>query len=528
MWNQTRTLAGHVEKSNEEALLEFRGKISDISYQSSISFLGTICTLVVGYLFKVYLARALGAQLLGWNALGIGLYAICRLIGDLGLPYAAARYMAVYSSTQQRDRLRSFFWTAFSFSMLGASALCVIVIAGRGHLALHFFHDPPFSRYLPFYAILIPIGAANSFALQCLTGLKQVNRRTAITHFISFPFMILMTLVALKLGFSLWGYVSAQIGAEILGFGLAMWTILRNGYVIRSSPIALRSLHLQPEEWYFAMSMLAISSLEFMSSGADRLILGHLVEAKQIGIYAVASSVAALCPLVLQSINTVFGPTIANLYANEERELLLRLYQTLTKWVIAITFPLIFVLILFSRIIMGVFGPEFQAGSAVLAILSAGQLVNIGVGSVGTLLFMSGNQKRLIPIQVGVALFVLVANVTLIPILGILGAAIVASVGVALTNVWFLATIRKTMGLFPYTRSYFKLILPSALTIGSLWALNAKVLVTLPRVPVLVTVFVMANCLFFTTFLAFGLTGDDRIVLQVMRGRLQSLFLRAF
>ena len=211
---------------NDASVLEFRERLSDISHQSSVAFVGTICTLVFSYLFRVYLARVLGAKLLGWNALGIGLYAICRLVGDLGLPYAAERYTAVYRATNQTDRLRTFFWRALSISLLGASSLCLAVIAGRKGIAIHYFHDAQLSRYLPLYAILIPVGTANSFVLQCLTGLKKVGRRTTITHFISFPFMMMTTLVTLKFGLSLWGYIFAQIIAEALGVALGMWTIL--------------------------------------------------------------------------------------------------------------------------------------------------------------------------------------------------------------------------------------------------------------------------------------------------------------
>ena len=263
-----------------------------------------------------------------------------------------------------------------------------------------------------------------------------------------------------------------------------------------------------------------------MSSGADRLILGHFIEAQRIGIYAVASSVAGLCPLVLQSVNTIFGPIIADLHARQEQQLLLRLYRTITKWVIGLTLPLILVLIFFSRAIMGIFGPEFQVGSSVLAILSVGQLVNVGTGSVGNLLFMSGNQRLMVPIQIAVAFSALVANVTLIPTLGILGAAIVASLAIAITNVWFLGVVRKTMNLFPYSYSYLKLIIPSAITAGTLWLLSTRFSTLLPRIPLLLTAFVIGNCLFFATFTAFGLSNDDRIILQIMRGRLRSLFLR--
>jgi O-antigen/teichoic acid export membrane protein len=507
----------------ESGHAKFKRSVSDITRQSSISFLGTTFTLFVGYLFRVYLARTLGANLLGWNALGIGLYALCRLVGDLGLPYAAARYVAVYSSTEQEDRLRSFFWRALWWSLAGTSILCVTVIAARERIAAQFFHDPELAVYLPFYAVLIPIGTASSFALQALSGLKKVSRRTLITHFISFPFMMAATLIAVNRGFSLRGYVTAQIMGEALSLALAAWTIHRTSpMLLRLSDITGGAL--QTETWWYASSLLAITLLEFASSRADRLILGHYLKAQDIGIYAVAGGVAALCSMVLQAINSIFGPMIADLHARGEHDLLLRLYQTLTKWIVALTLPLILTLVVFSRSVMGIFGVEFQAGSVVLAVLALGQLANVGTGSVGTLLYMSGNQNRMIPVQVVVAVLALIGNVVLIPVFGITAAAFVAVFAVASTNVLYLRVVWRRMGLFPYNTSYFRLIVPVAAAAATIWLLHLKLASSLPAVPLLLVVLAISYSVFLAGVVALGLTADDRVIVHLARVKAQSMF----
>lgn len=506
----------------ESGHANFQSRVSEITRQSSISFLGTTFTLLVSYLFRVYLARTLGAKLLGWNALGIGLYVLCRLIGDLGLPYAASRYIAVYSSTEQEERLRAFFWRALWWSLAGTSLLCVVVISARERIAAQFFHDPELAGYLPFYAVLIPIGAASSFALQALSGLKMVSRRTLITHFISFPLMMIVTFLAISRGFSLRGYVTAQILAEVLSLVLAMWTIRRTSpTMLHLSDI--RGGALQTEPWWYALSMLAITLLEFASSKADRLILGHYLLAKDIGIYAVAAAVAALCAMVLQAVNSIFGPMIADLHARREHSLLLRLYQTLTKWVIALTLPLILTLVVFSNSVMGIFGTEFQAGSLILAVLALGQLANVGTGSVGTLLYMSGNQNRMIPVQVVAAILVLVGNVVFIPHYGITAAAILSVVAVAVTNLLYLGIVWRRMGLFPYNTSYLRLIVPLGATCAGIWLLHLRLAASLPAVPLLLVVMVTSYSIFLVAVVALGLTADDRVVVNLVRAKVTSI-----
>jgi len=50
---------------------KFRYEIGQISRQSAVFFAGTMFTSVAAYAFKIYLARALGAEALGIYALGM-------------------------------------------------------------------------------------------------------------------------------------------------------------------------------------------------------------------------------------------------------------------------------------------------------------------------------------------------------------------------------------------------------------------------------------------------------------------------
>src|SRR5580765_7298714 len=75
---------------------EFHLKIGSISRQSAVYFAGTILTAAAGYFFKVYLARRLGAEALGLYALGMSIVGFLGLFNAVGLPAAAARFVAQY------------------------------------------------------------------------------------------------------------------------------------------------------------------------------------------------------------------------------------------------------------------------------------------------------------------------------------------------------------------------------------------------------------------------------------------------
>src|SRR3954451_21190573 len=432
---------------------EFRLNMGQISRHSIIYFAGTLFTMGAGYLLKVYVARVLGAEQLGIYALGMTLVSLTQLIGCLGLNGAAARYVAVYKATSGYDDLKTFLTRSvgivFSLNLL----LSVGLVFSGGWLAQHLYHAPDLGKYIPLFAGLTVLGALNVFHCQVLAGFKDIAKRTLITNFVGTPLVIALTVALLALGAGMRGYLWAQIVNSIVVVGLLITTAWRlTPKSARYSGAALPPL--DPEVKAFAAAAFGMSAIEFLVSQADKILLGLYLNPKLVGVYVVASSLSALIPLILQSVNQIFAPVIADLHSRKRKDVLQKLFQSLTKWVFGLSLPLSFVIIVFAAPFMRIFGRAFEVGWPVLVIGAVGQIVNCGVGSVGFLLLMSGNQKRLMKVQfvmVGVSVLI---NTALIPVLGVVGAAIAAAVVNVGGNVWNLLEVRKALQIFPYNRSY--------------------------------------------------------------------------
>jgi O-antigen/teichoic acid export membrane protein len=237
------------------------------------------------------------------------------------------------------------------------------------------------------------------------------------------------------------------------------------------------------------------------------------VNPKQVGIYAVSMAMVSFVPIALTSVNQIFSPTIAELYSMGNHALLQRLYISLTKWVLIITIPLALAVIMFSGALMTVFGPAFQGGAAVLTVGAAGQLFNCAVGSVGFLLLMSGNQVALMKIEAGTAVLMVVLNLLLVPRYGIIGAALGSAAAVAATNLWALAAVRKKLKLFPYNRTYLKLVVPVAITVAALMVQRSL----FPQVSwrAAVVALVLSYLVFAGALWLLGLEAEDRILARV-------------
>jgi O-antigen/teichoic acid export membrane protein len=172
---------------------------------------------------------------------------------------------------------------------------------------------------------------------------------------------------------------------------------------------------------------------------------------------------------------------------------------------------------------MRIFGPDFEAGRPVLVIGAVGQLVNCGVGSVGYLLLMSGNQKRLMKVQFAMAGVSVLMNVALIPLLGIVGAAIAAAAVNVGQNLWNLYEVRKALRIFPYNQSYYALLIPTVITAVALTLLRSSTAAFAHPWLIILLAFVLAYALFGGLSIAYVLDADDRMIARSAWSKLRGI-----
>lgn len=505
----------------------FQMEMSRISRHSGAAFAGTIFTAALGYGFKIYLARVLGPDALGVYALGMTIISFLGNFNVLGLPGAAMRFVALYSASKRVRDLRTLLWNG-SWTLLATNLIFTGLLIGVGpRIATHVYHSAELARYVPFFAPIMILSAMTAFFGNVLAGYREVGRRTMITNFVGSPITMAISVLLITLGGGLAGYLTAQIvGATIV-------VVLLISLVWRLTPPAARlpnikKLWIEREVWSFASIMLGVGVMRFLIGQTDRVALGIYRGAHDVGVYAVAASLVAYEAILLQSVNQIFAPVIADIHARGERSLLGRLFQTLTKWILGLTFPLAIVMITFARPIMRLFGGDFEAGWAILVIGTCGQLVNCGVGSVGNLLIMSGHEKRFMKVQIAMAAVMTIGSAALVPLWGIYGAAIAAAITNVGMNTFNLLEVRKALGISPYNRSYWRLLLPAAATLALTIVLKKWAFVFRHDWLAVAIALALAYCIFSAVFYFIaGLDDDDRLIAATLRSRIRTALGRA-
>lgn len=491
----------------------FGHHIKQISHQSSVFLIGTLFSTAAGYFFKIYVARVLGAEMLGVYALGMTAVTLAGVVAAMGLPQSAARFVAVYATIGEPRKLGRFLWSSTATLLVSNILVGLLLFAARPWIAGRLYHTPALAKYMHYFVLIMITGALTTFLGQALAGFKDVARRTVITNFIGQTLTMALTIILLTTGFGFRGYLVAQVASAaivLLLLGEATWKL--SPAVARSPSIGWPIL--EPEVVSYSAVLFGIQALEFLGSQSDKVLLGVYLNAREVGIYSVATALVAFVAILLQSTNQIFAPTIAELHAGNQNELLLRIYQTLTKWVLGFTLPLAFVIMIFARPLMEIFGREFGEGSRVLVIATFGQLVNCGVGSVGQLLVMSGQQQKMMRGQAIAVPISLVLNFLLIPRMGLIGAAIAAMVTNALLNLLWLRDVKRTLSLFPSRHGYTSLLAPAAATLAAVWFTHSAFRGSVHYFLSVLAGLAAGYTVFALSAFALGLDSNDRMLAQ--------------
>jgi O-antigen/teichoic acid export membrane protein len=185
-------------------------------------------------------------------------------------------------------------------------------------------------------------------------------------------------------------------------------------------------------------------------------------------VYAAVTRFLVFGQLGSQAITAAVQPQIGALMVKDDHKGAQHIYQVSTCWLVLLCWPVYLFLAVFSRQIPLIFGPGYDAGTAVLVVLAGAMLFATGSGMVDAVLAMAGKTLWTL-MNATIALIVNVSlTLVLLPHLGILGAAIGWAVGIVTNNVLPLTQLAVSMRLHPFGRGTLLAMAVAAVWLGAL------------------------------------------------------------
>jgi O-antigen/teichoic acid export membrane protein len=308
-------------------------------------------------------------------------------------------------------------------------------------------------------AVFLPFAALSDSMLAATRGYRQM-RPTVLLDRIARPALQLAGVGALLLAA---GWVAVPAPAYALAWAVPYLPVaILAGYALRRAALAHQgplweARSTEPEGlgaafWKFTWPRAVASVAQLALQRVDVLLVAGLGGLGAAAVYAVAGRFVVPGQFVNQAITQAVQPRLAEHLAVDDRAAANSLYQTATGWLVFATWPMYLLVICYAPVYLGLFGSGYRSGAPVVAVLACATLIATGCGMVDVVLSMAGRTTWNLG-NVSLALAAMVAiDLTLIPHLGALGAAIGLATAVVVNNLLPLAQVGSALRLHPFGR----------------------------------------------------------------------------
>ena len=397
---------------------------SSVLKKAVFTLLSRVATAQGGLLLSLVIAKLLGADGLGQVTLGLSLVIGGSMVARFGTDQAIVRLGSVYI---QEDNYRKYLGLvrATTLAVLSLSivvASLILVFSGSlAELMLGGRHSDhvfvPFAMALPVYTLIYNqsawLKAFNFPELAPLVETGSVSMAVSSFAVLGLVFGNELEVLTIACMFPVAALFVYAVGAFFLRHAVTARFPDRSGRAIYD----LSFVKMLPD-------YLLISVAVYLTGWAPVLVLGIFASTAEVGIFAMAYRLAFVLNFVLTAFSSVLAPRFAGFFQNGDYRQLQDTVLRAGEHAMYLTIPIAVLLIVFSDEALSVFGSEFVAASPILVILVVAQLVNVGTGSVNTLLTMTGHQStyRSLSIQASLLLFFLL--LLLVPKFSGVGAAV--------------------------------------------------------------------------------------------------------
>jgi len=294
------------------------------------------------------------------------------------------------------------------------------------------------------------------------------------------------------------GAIGLAIGynlAFVIGGLIAFFLFVRDGRFRIRSLLTVSDRDRYRELLTFSAPLAISASFNLVTRNSDRFLLGVFDTSSAVGIYDVVFLVSQFMLFFGPVLNYLFQPIVAEYDAEDDLQRMNKLYTIVTRWLVILTFPIFALIVLFPEGMLGtLFGAEYRQGALSLIFLSGGYFIGRFFGLSGSFLTAMGETRVVMHISGATAALNLGLNIVLIPIYGIVGAALATALSVILNAILQIGYVYRSNNMHPFTRP---------LLVPSLLALICLVVVKyfLPNFEVGIVAVLITIGIFFTIFI---------------------------
>jgi len=314
---------------------------------------------IIGFFYKIFLSRTIGAEGIGIYQMIFPIYGVCYALTISGIEIAISRFVSQETARNNHQKARSILWVGLCLSLSCSLLISLLLYGNAGRIAEYLLHEIRCTVLLQIMSLVIPFSACHSCIAGYYYGLKKTGIPACTQLFEQLSRVISVYLIyriSLEKG-ALLSPAAAVIGLVIGEFISTLFTL----FTVLDRPVKAKSESAPPySRKNIAKHMLRLCApvtgnrvcINLLSSAEAMLIPFTLQQyglptERALGVYGTLTGMAMpfiFFPSVLtNAVSVLLLPSVSEAQASQDEH---RLHTTVRK-TIGYCLPLGFICTLF-------------------------------------------------------------------------------------------------------------------------------------------------------------------------------------
>ncbi|MAO64211.1 MAG: hypothetical protein CL666_04365 [Balneola sp.] len=320
---------------------------------------------------------------------------------------------------------------AFAWS-IGFATLVLVIGATFGQDILELAYQEDFNEGLSimfrFMLFAIPLMAFERIVLAATQGLKIMKYDALSNGWLRPLALLLFSILFWFIEPNLTGMALAYLSTQVLLFLVSIWIYSRELSWIKLF-YGFRTFKVDKELLDFAIPQNVNMTLNRFITGIDVLMLPAFGFSPTIvGFYGAGSMIIREVKAIKMVFSTAFAPYIVRLHKEEKFEELSHNFSKTASWIATLVIPALLLIAIFKEDLLAIIHPEYGGTSTFMYFLLPIPYIYCSFSLAGNIVAMTGHSKLTLMNSIFVSIANVLMNLVLIPLFGLVGAAIASAI----------------------------------------------------------------------------------------------------
>ncbi len=432
---------------NKETSKDIRSLILHGFSKSIISLLIKITTAGLTYTMFVVLSRSMSEINYGQFAFGFSLATILAIAATMGQETAILRFWPENLGKNLRQKANDALSAGWLIVIIASIIIALIIIFAAiifGYVTEQ--NLSAFSYIIAGALLILPLAMAE-YGSSALRAQGSVWTALAPRDILWRSLVPLIVFLLFINGYQLTGTQALLLASIILMLTMFVQFFLAQSfnYQVKIYPSSLKPY--TKENWKISFWFLMSTLIAMAALYIDIVLVGFFVSMESAGLYFNAFRTAGLMTLFMHAINLIIAPMVAKYFFAKQMKQA-QAITSLCTWAGFVFSIFIFIIyILFGDLILSLFGASYADGKIILLLLSAGLLADAATGPSQIVMVMTGHEKQYVAIFGSIMLISFIIMIAIIPIYGIIGAAIINMAARIISSIAIAIYCKKRIGI---------------------------------------------------------------------------------